>query len=280
MIDIGSNLTSESFKNDLPEVIQRAKKQGVSAIIATGTSAESSINAQQLAANYPQYLYSTAGVHPHEADHYSGQTEKTLSELLASKGRKQIVAVGETGLDYYRNFSTQDNQIKAFESQIQLAKDTQLPLFLHEREAFKDFYSIIKAHCHSLTNKAVVHCFTGNQEALKAYLDLGLYIGITGWISDKKRGENLRQIIRYAPLERLMIETDAPYLTPQQKGIKELLPQHRRNEPCSLKFTAEKLAECLDIKYQTLIEATTKTTCDFFNLDQVANERGFEEKAS
>lgn len=280
MIDIGSNLTNESFKSDLPEVIQRAKEQGVSAIIATGTTAESSIKAQQLASNHPHYLYSTAGVHPHEADHYSNQTEKILRQLLKSQGRAQIVAVGETGLDYYRQFSTQANQIKAFESQIQLAKDTHLPLFLHEREAFNDFYAIIKGHFSSLTNKAVVHCFTGNQDALKAYLDLGLYIGITGWLSDKKRGENLREIIRYAPLDRLMIETDAPYLTPQQKGVKELLQQSRRNEPCSLRFTANKLAECLGIKPETLIEATTRTTCEFFRLDPAVNERDFEEKAS
>ena len=280
MIDIGSNLTSESFNTDLPAVIHRAKQQGVSVIIATGTSAQSSIDAQQLAAQYPRYLYSTAGVHPHEADHYDHQAEQALVELLKGSGRAQIVAVGETGLDYNRKFSSQENQIRAFEAQIQLAKDVDLPLFLHERDAFNDCYGIIKEQFNSISSKAVVHCFTGSQEALKAYLDMGLYIGITGWISDKKRGKNLRDIIRYAPLDRLMIETDAPYLIPQQKGVKQLLQQHRRNEPCTLRFTAEKLAECLAIEPQTLIDATSRTRREFFNLDQVASEPCFEEKAS
>ena len=168
-------------------------------------------------------------------------------------------------MDFNRNFSTADNQRQAFAAQIALANSYNKPLFLHERDAFDDFYNIL-ADNKNTAIKAVVHCFTGSQQALKAYLDLGLYIGITGWISDKKRGANLREIIKYAPLDRLMIETDAPYLTPQQAGLKNQLTKKHRNEPWTLPYTAATLADCLGVETSKLIESTTRTSKEFFGL--------------
>ena len=262
MIDIGANLSNPTFDNDLADVLQRAKNAKLQAIIVTGTNVESSIAALALAEQQPCFLYATAGVHPHDADNYNDAIEMQISSMLDNPS---IVAVGETGLDFNRNFSTPDNQRHAFEAQINLANRHQKPLFLHERDAFEDFYSIIQANKNEKT-QAVVHCFTGNETALKAYLDLGLYIGITGWISDKKRGANLREIIKYAPLDRLMIETDAPYLTPQQAGLKNQLSKKNRNEPWTLPFTAATLAECLGVETEALIEQTTENTKNFFNL--------------
>ena len=262
MIDIGANLSNPTFDNDLADVLQRAKNAKLQAIIVTGTNVESSIAALALAEQQPCFLYATAGVHPHDADSYNDAIEMQISSILDNPS---IVAVGETGLDFNRNFSTPDNQRHAFEAQIALANRHQKPLFLHERDAFEDFYSIIQANKNEKT-QAVVHCFTGNETALKAYLDLGLYIGITGWISDKKRGANLREIIKYAPLDRLMIETDAPYLTPQQAGLKNQLSKKNRNEPWTLPFTAATLAECLGVETEALIEQTTENTKNFFNL--------------
>ena len=262
MIDIGANLSNPSFDNDLTEVLQRAKDAKLQAVIVTGTSVESSKAALALAEQQPNFLYATAGVHPHDADSYNNDIEKQISAML---GNSNIVAVGETGLDFNRNFSTPDNQRHAFEAQIALANHYQKPLFLHERDAFEDFHSIILANKNEQT-QAIVHCFTGSETALKAYLDLGLYIGITGWISDKKRGANLREIIKYAPLDRLMIETDAPYLTPQQAGLKNQLSKKNRNEPWTLPYTAATLAECLGVKTEVLIEKTTENTNNFFNL--------------
>ena len=262
MIDIGANLSNPVFKDDLADVLRRAQDANIHSIIITGTSAENSMAALQLAEQQPNYLYATAGVHPHDADSYNDNIERQLISIL---NNPSIVAVGETGLDFNRNFSTAENQRQAFEAQIALANNYNKPLFLHERDAFDDFYAIIDAHKN--TNiKAVVHCFTGSEKALKAYLDLGLYIGITGWIGDKKRGANLREIIKYAPLDRLMIETDAPYLTPQQAGIKNQLTKKHRNEPWTLPYTAATLAECLNIETAELIDSTIRTTKTFFGL--------------
>lgn len=275
MIDIGANLGGPAFKDDIPAVLSRAKDEAIAAIIVTGTSAQSSIEAHQLSRQHPAFLYSTAGVHPHDADNYDDASEQLILDLLQ---HNNVVAVGETGLDYNRNFSTPVNQRRAFEAQIELAVANKKPLFLHERDAFDDLHAIISAnknrHC-----DAVVHCFTGELNALRAYLDLGLYIGITGWLCDKKRGANLREIVNYIPLDRLMIETDSPYLTPQlmtinsevkaekPASVKSRLIKKSRNEPWTLSVTADVLAECLAVDRQVLVDKTTQNAERFFKLD-------------
>lgn len=265
MIDIGANLTNSCFEDDFNEVVERAKSNNVSKIIITGTDYNSSIQAIDLTKKYPDYLFSTAGVHPHEADNYSSEIEKKINLLIENNVKENLVAVGETGLDFYRNFSKKQNQYSAFESQIDLAIKHKLPLFLHERDAFNDFYSIISSFTNKISN-AVVHCFTGDLDSLRAYLDLGLYIGITGWVCDIKRGEELRQIVKFIPPDRLMIETDSPYLIPQCKNVDKYISIKRRNEPSSLPLIAKKLSECCGINLSELISNSVNNTNNFFNL--------------
>lgn len=263
MIDIGANLANPVFADDLTQVLARAKGADIESIIVTGTSVDGSEQAIALAKQHPDLLRATAGVHPHDADSFDADAERQILQLLE---QTCVVAVGETGLDYNRNFSTPENQRHSFEAHIDMARQCGKPLFLHERDAFEDFYRILAASRGSFGN-AIVHCFTGSQEALRAYLDLGLYIGITGWICDKKRGQSLRDIIAYAPLDRLMIETDAPYLTPHDKAIKSALVKSNRNEPWTLSATANRLAECLSIDTATLRSATTENARRFFAID-------------
>ena len=265
MIDIGANLTNPCFDDDLDEVLERAKINNISKIIITGTDCISSLKAIELSKNYPNYLLSTAGVHPHEADNYSDEVNSKIDRIIKQNKEHNLVAVGETGLDFYRNFSKKENQYYAFESQINLAIENKLPLFLHERDAYNDFHSILSKYTNKITN-AVVHCFTGNLIALKSYLELGLYIGITGWICDKKRGSELREIVKYIPKDRLLIETDAPYLTPQCNGVKKHIAINRRNEPSTLPLVANKLSECCGINVDELIYNCTENTNRFFNL--------------
>ena len=210
MIDIGANLTHDSFDKDREQVIQAAKDAGVETLVITGSSFDCSKKAYALTQEYEDLL-STAGVHPHHASEYTGETEDLIRELIQ---HEKVVAVGETGLDFFRNISPKEAQIFSFEQHINIAIDTQMPMFLHQRDAHKDFHAIVKEHRDQLTD-VVVHCFTDTKEALFDYLDLDCHIGITGWICDERRGLHLRDIIQNIPLNRFMIETDAPYLMPR-----------------------------------------------------------------
>jgi len=259
LIDIGANLTHHSFDEDRVEVIQRASDAGVHRMILTGSSEQGSRNALSLAANWPERMYATAGVHPHHASDYSDAVHLTLSELTAQDA---VVAVGECGLDYFRNFSPQDHQRDAFRRQLELAAETGLPVFLHQRDAHEDFLRILEPAMGDVT-RAVAHCFTGGAEELGDYLDLGLTIGITGWICDERRGGNLKNIVGQIPLDRLMIETDAPYLLPRTLDPK---PKTRRNEPMYLPEILRVLADNMGISEDVLARATTENAERFFSI--------------
>jgi TatD DNase family protein len=200
LIDIGANLTHDSFADDRDEVIERASDAGVKRIILTGSSEQASRDAAALADSMPGTMYATTGVHPHHASEYSDSVHDTLSELVS---RDSVVAVGECGLDYFRNFSPPEDQRDAFRRQLEIAAETGLPLFLHQRDAHADFIEILKPAMGNLS-RAVAHCFTGGAEELSACLDLGLYIGITGWVCDERRGQNLINIVGQIPLDRLI----------------------------------------------------------------------------
>lgn len=257
IIDIGVNLMHRSFHQDREQVVRRAADHGVSPMIITGTSLRSSIEASRYADRYRGKLYSTAGVHPHDAKHCSNETIAQLKELASLP---QVVAIGECGLDYNRDFSPRDVQRKWFAEQIRLALELNMPLFLHEREAFADFAAMLKDHA---VSKAVVHCFTGTQTELKAYLNMGLYIGITGWICDERRGKHLRELVRMIPLDRLMIETDAPFLTP--RDLKEK-PADGRNEPAFLPHILQTVARCIGKPAEEVAKETTEPAAEFFRL--------------
>lgn len=259
IIDIGINLMHRSFNDDREQVMQSAIEAGVSPLIITGTSERSSSLAAKYASQYPGKLYSTAGVHPHDAKSCTQDTMKNL-ENLAKKDC--VVAIGECGLDYNRDFSPRDVQRKCFEAQIELACKTGLPLFLHERDAFEDFYKILEKYKTDIPNM-VVHCFTGRKDELQAYLSLGCYIGITGWICDERRGKHLLDLVKLIPQNRLMIETDAPFLTPRNLDEK---PKNGRNEPKYLVHILDELAYYLDEDIEDLAEQTYKNTKRFFKI--------------
>ncbi|MBS0571109.1 MAG: TatD family hydrolase [Proteobacteria bacterium] len=235
LVDIGANLTHESFRHDFADVLARARAAGVAQMIVTGASAQGSRDALDLARAHPGVLFATAGVHPHHASDFDADVETVLRELHAEPG---VVAVGETGLDYHRNFSPRDAQLFAFERQLELAVECGKPLFLHQRDAHADFIACMD-NIKGRSGRAVVHCFTGEMTELSDYLDRDFFIGITGWICDERRGTHLRELVKAIPANRLMLETDAPYLLP--RTVKPA-PAHRRNEPMYLAHICAQVA--------------------------------------
>lgn len=259
LVDIGANLTHDSFDDDRDRVIERAADAGINRIIITGTNAESSQDAAALAKSRPGQLYSTAGMHPHHASDYSPAVRETLSELTRDDA---VVAVGECGLDYFRNFSPRKAQRTAFQSHLELAVECALPVFLHQRDAHNDFVEVLKPMIGKIS-VGVAHCFTGDRDALQDYLSMGLYIGVTGWICDERRGESLKEIIPDIPLDRLMIETDSPYLLPRTLKPK---PKTRRNEPMHLTEVLRVVAEAMGESETTVAQATTANAERFFGI--------------
>lgn len=256
LIDIGVNLTDKRFRADRDAVITRARAAGIGALIVTGTRLAVSEEALALAAQHPG-LYATAGVHPHDAKTWDDGTAAALKALLD----RGAVAVGECGLDYNRDFSPRPQQRHAFAAQLALAVEAKRPAFLHERDAHADFAAIWRAHAPPAGG--VVHCFTGGPAEAEAYLGLGLHLGITGWICDERRGDALRAAIGRIPLDRLLLETDAPYLTPRDLRPK---PKGGRNEPAFLPHIAEAVARLRDESPEVLTAATTANARRLFGL--------------
>lgn len=256
--DIGVNLTASAFRDDCDAVIERALQAGVRLMIVTGTSLEASEQAIRLAERYDDCCYATAGIHPHHASEYTPSCD---SELLAMYRHPKVVAAGECGLDFNRNFSPPGAQRLAFEAQLQLAVEAGLPVFLHQRDAHAGFLQLLRQYRGGLRN-AVAHCFTGDSGQLRDYLALDMYIGITGWISDPRRGEALRQAVRELPLERLLLETDAPYLLPADLPAPPV--KKRRNEPYLLPVVAEALARAMQCGLSEIRAAAWRNTQAFF----------------
>lgn len=259
LFDICFNFTHTSFRKDEKEVLQRARDADVEYFLVTGSDLEDSSKALQLASLYQNGMYATTGVHPHLANSWQDYTYSALYELASNP---RVLAIGEAGLDYHRNFSTQAQQINAFKQQIELAIELQKPLFLHEREAHDDFYAIITDY-HKQLHNTVVHCFTGDQRALDNYLDLGFYIGITGWICDERRGAHLHELVQRIPEDRLLIETDAPYLFPRTVRPR---PKKQRNEPYYLSHIAEQIALHRGDSTEKLSQYTMENSLRFLNL--------------
>jgi TatD DNase family protein len=259
LIDIGANLTHNAFDRDRDAVLQRARNAGVAQIIVTGASREHSSKALELARKHPGELFATAGVHPHHATEYTAECD---AELRALHAHAEVVAVGECGLDYFRDLSPRPAQRRAFELQLQIAVDTQKPLFLHQRDAHADFMALMGNFAGRL-GPTVVHCFTGTDAELDDYLAAGWHIGITGWLCDERRGLHLRELVKRIPADRLMIETDSPYLLPRTVRPQ---PSHRRNEPMYLAHIVEELARDRGEDVEVTATATVATARDFFRL--------------
>jgi TatD DNase family protein len=260
LIDIGLNLAHDSYDKDRESVIDAAVTAGVSRMIVTGTSVTASVKAAELALAHPDVLFATAGIHPHHASELDAHSVEALSQLIQHDA---VVAVGECGLDYFRNFSPQADQLHAFEAQLELAAATGAPVFLHQRDAHSDMLRLLERHRASICG-GVAHCFTGDSDQLAAYLDLDLYIGITGWICDERRGDLLRQAVRQIPLDRLLLETDAPYLLPRDLKPQ---PKNRRNEPKYLPHIASSVAHLMEIPVAVVAASATNNTERLFSLN-------------
>ena len=262
LIDIGANLSHETFDRDRDAVLQRARDAGVAQLVVTGASREHSPRALALAQAHPGFLFATAGVHPHHASEY---TDECDAEMRALHAHPEVVAVGECGLDYYRDLSPRPAQRRAFERQLQIGVETGKPLFLHQRDAHADFMALMGNFDGRLA-PAVVHCFTGSRAELFDYLDQDWHIGITGWLCDERRGQHLRELVGHIPANRLMIETDAPYLLP--RTVKPQ-PSHRRNEPMYLAHIVEELARDRGEPVAVTAANTAAAARDFFRLPGV-----------
>jgi TatD DNase family protein len=225
----------------------------------TGATLADSEKAIALCRRHPRLLRATAGVHPHHAAGFAEADAARLADLVADP---MVVAAGECGLDYYRNFSPPAEQRRAFELQLALAERQDKPAFLHQREARADFIAMLRAHPRAAA-RAVLHCFTEGPDMLDECLALGLAVGVTGWICDERRGQALREAAPRIPEDRLMLETDAPYLLPRTLTPK---PPHRRNEPAFLPAVLEETARCRGETPASLAELATANACRFFGL--------------
>jgi TatD DNase family protein len=257
LIDIGANLAHDSFDADRDAVMHRATAAGVAQMLVTGSSEESIRKAITLSQAHPGVLFATAGVHPHHAVDLTTDTLPALQELAHDSC---VVAVGECGLDYFRDLSPRDLQRRAFAWQLELAAATGKPVFLHQRDAHEDFIAILREH---RVTRGVAHCFTAGAIERDAYLALGLHIGITGWINDERRGLHLREVVKGIPADRLLIETDAPYLMP--RDIKPA-PKTRRNEPAYLPYVARAIATARGEPVESVAAASTANARRLFGL--------------
>jgi TatD DNase family protein len=279
LVDIGVNLMSPAFDRDREIVLSNAQAAGVKTVIITGSSIDSSSAAIAFARTHT-HCRATAGVHPHNAKDWNTAVEALLREMVLQE--PVVTAVGECGLDYNRNFSPPQAQRICFEAQLALAAELGKPVFLHERDAeastnaeapkgaFNDFTRILGQYRAKLPG-AVVHCFTGGMTELEAYLALDCYIGITGWVCDERRGSHLIPLLRHIPAERLLLETDAPYLLPRNSVFRERRESSAggksgRNEPRFLPHIAAFIAEILGKTPDQLAAETSANAERLFNI--------------
>lgn len=266
LTDVCVNLTNSQLRDDVDAIIQRAKAAGVERMLITATDIESTKAALLLCCSGQRYC--TAGVHPHDATNYDQETITSLKELV---GKDDVRAVGETGLDFNRNFSPVDAQLAAFESQIEIAQGCNKTLFVHDRESQGEVLRILSdAAAKTPLPPVIIHCFTGTREELRRYLANDYYIGITGWIADTQRGGELREMVADIPLNRLLIETDAPFLRPHNVP-KDFLQQHnlpaamkRQNEPALLPFVLTAIGACRNEALDEIAAATENNAARLF----------------
>jgi TatD DNase family protein len=261
LVDIGINLGHDSYDGDRDAVLARARSAGVVQMLVTGATLAGSAAAVMLARQHPGVLFATAGVHPH---HATELTAERLAELAELAQAPEVRAVGECGLDYFRDFSPREAQRRAFHRQLELAARLGKPVFLHQRDAHADFVAILREH--GARHAGVAHCFTGDGAALREYLDLGLAIGITGWICDERRGAHLVPLVRHIPAGQLLLETDGPYLLPRDLDPR---PASRRNEPAFLPHIAAVVARARGEPLGALARSSTAAARELFRLPAV-----------
>lgn len=260
MIDSHCHLDSPQFKKDLPQVMERARQAGVTLIVVPGVDLPSSRAAVALAEVH-QDVVAAVGVHPHDAQTLDEEGQRELRELAR---QSQVVAIGEIGLDYYRDLSPRDVQRRAFERQLELAAESNLPVIVHDRDAHDDVLAILRGYRklvfdkNQLSGLGVIHSFSGDAAMAELVLELGFYIGVSGPVS-YPNAEKARAVVRAVPLERLLIETDAPYLAPQAK-------RGKRNEPAYVRYVAEAIAAAKSLNVEQVIEQTARNAHDVFHI--------------
>jgi len=255
LIDSHAHIQGKEYAGEVEAVIARAREAGVGKIIAVGGAGDMSSNTEAvaLAKTFPD-IYATVGMHPHDAKDVSADELKKLKEIAADP---KVVAVGETGLDYYYDHSPRDVQRRVFAEFIHLARETGLPIVVHERDAANDAFELLRGEGEGRL-RGVIHCFTGNYEAARAYLDLGFYISFTGIITFKN-AEALRDVVRNVPLERMLVETDSPYLTPvPHRG--------KRNEPAYVRYVGETIASVKGLSLKEVARGTTQNVRELFGI--------------
>jgi TatD DNase family protein len=253
LIDSHAHLEMPEFKKDLEAVIQRAKESGVEYIFTVGTEKKDWKKALEIANSHPS-IYAILGVHPHNAKEIDDETYPVLEELCKNG---KVKAFGEIGLDFFRNLSPRDIQLKKFREQIGLAKELGLPIVVHDREAHQETMEILKSEKAEECG-GIIHCFSGNFEMAKFCIEMGFYISIPGSITFKN-AEGLRKVVKEIPLESLLVETDAPFLTPEPfRG--------KRNEPSYVRYTAQKVAEIKNVSFERVAEVTTENALRVYKL--------------
>lgn len=253
LIDSHAHLDDERFDGDRDILIKSLKSNKLELVINIGADFQSSINSIELAKQYDN-IYASIGVHPHSA---SEVTEETLDKFREMAKEEKVVAIGEIGLDYYYDNSPRDLQRKWFREQLKLAKELDLPVIIHSRDATQETFDIIKeAQDGSL--RGVLHCFSGSVEVAMEYIKLGFYISIGGPVTFKN-ARVVKEVAEAVPLDKLLIETDCPYLTPEPY-------RGKRNEPMFVKYVAQKIAEIKDINFEELAKATNKNTKELFRI--------------
>ena len=257
--DIACNFTSDRFNSDLNEVINRAMSNKISNFGLICSQLDDLDKLLDIYHKYSRNMFYTIGVHPHHANQINDEYLKKLKEAI---NINRPHAIGETGLDFFRNLSSYEEQIFAFEEQIKIAIGLNKPLFLHQRDSHEDFIKILRKYADDI-NKAVVHCFTGTQAQLDDYLELDFYVGITGWICDKKRNVELRETIKNIPLSKLMVETDCPYLIPKDLPNKS---KNNRNEPSNLNHIVSEIAMLIEVDEHILRKKSFENTVNFSNV--------------
>lgn len=253
LIDSHCHLDMKDFHKDRAEVIARARREGIAHMISIGIDVKSSQLALDLACRYP-FISATVGCHPHDADECEPEDLKRLSQMAAEP---EVVAWGEIGLDYYRNYSKKENQRKIFEIQLDLARKAELPVIIHDRDAHQEVYTTLKKMGKG-ERKGVIHCFSGDKDLAEAFIALGYYISIPGTVTYKKAIQ-IKEVAASIPLDRMLVETDAPFLAPVPR-------RGKRNEPSLVNHTAREIAKLRDVPFETIAQQTTRNAIGLFGL--------------
>ena len=257
LFDTHCHLDDKIYKNDLENCIKKASENSVNFLMAVGTDEKSSFDVVKISEKYKN-IYASVGIHPHSA---KDCTDDLIEKLKQLTKKSSVKAWGEIGLDFNRMFSKKSVQEKWFIKQLKVADDLKLPIIFHERDSKSRLLDILKDNTKDKRN-GVIHCFSGSLDEAREYIDLGLYIGITGILTIQKRGRTLRQIVKKIPINKIVIETDAPYLTPAPQKNKT-----RRNEPAFVRSVFLKLSEILEIKQKILAQQILKNSCKLFKIE-------------